>query len=345
VTKITFLNKLLNKKTTFSRDKKGKITTDNLPSSWNKVYAQSVVKYLNCLEPLFDKAQNKSDFQFIFALLRFRGIEGPGEDPYENSIETIDTLMGIKEKIKGRARLNVFLWIYGHIIESSEPYEIIANLLNICLGETYKLFNFPYIKTKYGYRPQYPMEKIGHLEKLSKKARMQSVLEPIKEIIDRALRNAIFHSDYSVNDGQVIINNPRKIYSREATLTLLNKTSAYHEAMKNLIKTYTESYDKPRIIKVSPGFSSDPEERAQVIVRKNHGVIALRAALTQKQVEAGKVLWEVGHYLSYEPKLIRNGKFLLPPSRVDFWNNILRKMPHFLYKRVVGLVEKYFINR
>jgi len=58
------------------------------------------------------------------------------------------------------------------------------------------------------------MEKIGYLDKLSKKAQMQSILGPIKEIIDKDLRNAVFYSDYSVNDGQVIINNPKKIYSR-----------------------------------------------------------------------------------------------------------------------------------
>lgn len=64
-------------------------------------------------------------------------------------------------------------------------------------------------------------------------------------------------------------------------MTLLNKTLAYHEAMKNLVKTYTKGYDKLRIIRVSPGFSPDPKERARVIVRKNHGVIALRVALTK----------------------------------------------------------------
>ncbi len=62
MSRFAFLDKLLNKKTTFSRDRGGKITTNNLPTSWNKVYAQSVVKYLNCLEPLFDKAQEQYRF-------------------------------------------------------------------------------------------------------------------------------------------------------------------------------------------------------------------------------------------------------------------------------------------
>lgn len=329
----------------FSRNKKGEFTTEGLPQSWNSIYAQSVVKYLNYLRPLFDKARKKSEFQFILTLLRFRGIQSSDDDPYENSIETIDTLMGLEKKIKGRARINIFLWVYGHIIESSEPYEIISNLLNICLGQGYRLFNFPYIKTRYGFRPQYPFEKISYLEKLARKAKTPFVLEPIKEILDRDLRNAIFHSDYSVNRGEVIINKPQKIYSEEETLALLNKSLAYHETIKNLISLYTKSYNKPRKIKVSLSFDPDPKARAQIIVRKNHGVIALKAAWSQKQIKSGKIVWEVGNYLSYEPKKIRNGQYLLPSNRVEFWNKILSRVPNPIYEKIVDFVEKYFINR
>ncbi|MCJ7804216.1 hypothetical protein MUP35_00575 [Patescibacteria group bacterium] len=297
------------------------------------------------MKPLFDKAQNKSDFQFIFTLLRFMGIQGPGEDPYENSLETIDALMEIEKKIEGRAKLNVFLWVYGHIIESSEPYEIIANLLHVCAGETYRTFNYPYKKTNYGYRPQSPTAKINHLEKLAEVVKMPFVLEPIKEIFDKNLRNAVFHSDYSVYKGEVFINEPRRIYSKGEVLILINKALAYHEAMKNLIKSYTKSYNKPKIIKTSPGFSPDPNERAQVIVRKNHGVVALKAALTKKQIKAGKISWLAGYCTSYEYKLIDHGQFLLPKNRVEFWNSILRKMPDFLYKRLIGPIEKYIVNR
>ena len=330
---------------TFSRNKKKEFTTEGLPKRWNSVYAQSIVKYLNCLEPLFEKAQKKSEFQFILTLLKVRGIQGPGEDPYENSVETIDTLMGLEKKIKSRARLNVFLWVYGHIIESSEPYEIIANLLNICLGNEYRLFNFPFIKTRYGYRPQYPFEKIKYLEGLALKAQMPAVLEPIKEIIDRDLRNAVFHSDYSASFGEVIINKPRRIYSKTEMLTLLNKALAYHETMKNLIGSHTKSYQKPKKIKVSPSFNPDPKARAQIIVRKDYGVIAMKAAWSKKEIKAGKVVWEVGNYLSYEPRMISNGQYLLPPDRVKFWNKILEKIPNPFYKKITQLVERYIINR
>jgi len=339
------LSRLIKRKKTFSRDEEGNITTENIPSDWNKDYKESVVRYLNCLEPLFDKAQAKSDFQFILTLLRFRGIQSSGEDPYENSLETIDALMDIEKKIKGRARLNVFLWVYGHIVESSEPYEVIANLLNICTGKTYRLFNYPYIKTNFGYRPQYPIEKINHLEKLAEETKMPFVLEPIKDVFDKDLRNAVFHSDYSVYKGEVYITQPQRIYTRGEALAIINKTLAYHETMKHLIAMYTKSYDKPRVIEVSPEFSRDPEEKAQIIIRKDYGVIALKDAWNEKQIKAGKIQWFVGKSMSYEQKLINKGQCLLPKNRVDFWNRILIRMPDFLYKQLVNPIEKYIINR
>lgn len=71
---------MFDKKKIFSRDKKGKLTTDGLPNTWSNVYAEAVVKYLNCIEPLFDKAQKISEFQFILTFLRFRGIQGSDKD-------------------------------------------------------------------------------------------------------------------------------------------------------------------------------------------------------------------------------------------------------------------------
>jgi hypothetical protein len=86
----------------FNRDDDGKLTTNNLPKKWNTSYSESVVNYLNKLEPLFDKAQEKSEFDFILTLLRFRGIQSAGHDPYENSVETIDALMRMEKQLKGK---------------------------------------------------------------------------------------------------------------------------------------------------------------------------------------------------------------------------------------------------
>jgi hypothetical protein len=190
------------------------------------------------------------------------------------------------------------------------------------------------------------MEKIKYLKQLAKSVGMESVTEPIIEVIDRRLRNAIFHSDYSVgHDGEVIIYNPEHIYTKREVLIILNRSLAYHEAMKNLIATYTKSYDSPKIIKVSSSFNPDPDARAQIIVREKHGVTALKASRSKQQIQDGQVAWELGNYLSYEPEMVRAGRYLLPPSRVDYWNAILKKLPSTIGKPITNFIEKNVINR
>ena len=49
---------------------------------------------------------------------------------------------------------------------------------------------------------------------------MPDVVVPIKDFFDKDLRNAIFHSDYSFYDGEIRLNDPARIYSREETLAI-----------------------------------------------------------------------------------------------------------------------------
>lgn len=322
----------------FKKDENGIFRPYDIPSSMNKDYIEAVAKYLNCLDPLFEKSQEKSDFEFILTLLRIRGIQSSREDPYENSVLTFDGFMGLKNKLRGNIRMNLMLWLYGHILESSEPYEIIANLLSICAGGRYRLFNFP--KKEYRpklYRSLYPYEKIEHLDKLSKKANIINATTPIKEFYDRDLRNAIFHANYSVDNGEVILTDPQKMYSRVRTLVLINQALAYHEVIKNLVNSYIESYSESKIIPVSNGFSSDPDEKAIIIVRKGHGVIGLKSTK--------KGSFYLGNQYSYELNYINKGETMLPKDRVKYWNKMLEKLPYNISRFIEPVVEKYIINR
>ena len=94
------------------------------------------------------------------------------------------------------------LWIYGHIIEASEPYELLANLLAIALGETFKTNRFPPHSNG---RPQSPGSKIDKLEQSAAAAGLPQITVPLREVWDRDFRNAIFHSDYSVHGSFLCI--------------------------------------------------------------------------------------------------------------------------------------------
>lgn len=324
------------------RDKKGKFLEGNFPSHFNKDYSAALVRYLNCLDPLFSKAQKKSEFQFILTIFRFRGLQPTAHDPYENSIKTIDSIMDLEKKMKGHEKANIFLWVYGHIIEASEPYETIANMLNILNGQGYRPWNFPKRKNNHGkdYINQSPSEKIRYLEKMAASLGMPDVLLPIKDILDRDLRNAVFHSDYAVSFGEVILSDPPRIYSHKEILKLTNKALAYHEVIKNLISGYTKGYTQPRTIKTSLGFSSDPKEKAKLIIRKNHGVVAMKSAWSKKQIANGKVDWFVGRLINYENKYVNNGILLLPPDRVVLVNKIISFVPSRFKDKAISLGER-----
>lgn len=327
------------------RDIEGKITDKNVPSSWNKDYKEAVIRYLNFLDPLFEKARKTSEWDFVLTLLRFRGIQDAGWDAYENSLEAVEAVMDMEKRLRGDVKLNIFLWLYGHIVEASEPYETTANLLNICLDEAYRAYNFPKIKTLKGYRPQSPSEKINYLEKLAKKANMTNVINPMKEVYDSDLRNAVYHSDYAVYKGEVRLSNPDKIISAHDTLVLLNRALAYHEICKNLIQGYRSGYNKPKFIDVPHYFSKEEGMKAALIIRKGYGLIGVRSTWTKEEVASGKIPFYLGRYLPYEQKYIDKDWLLLPKNRVEYWNRFLRLLPGFLVRRLLPFIDKYFINR
>lgn len=327
------------------RDNDGKLIDKGFPKHFNKGYSEALIHYMNCIEPLFDKAQKKSEFEFILTLLRFRGIQPSEHNPYENSIKTIDALMDIEKKMKGHERINIFLWVYGHIVEASEPYETIANLLNIMEGKGFAAWNFP--KKKIGkdfYINQSPSEKIRYLETEAKKVGMSEVVNPIKDVLDRDLRNAVFHSDYGVNYGEVILPDPPRIYSRSEVLLLINKALAYHETIKNLINGYIEGYNKSKIIPVSPGFSRNPNEKAVLIVRKNHGLIGMKNIWSKEEIAKGEIDWIVINMLGYERKYLDRGIVEMPPNRVQYANRILSIIPRRFKSKLIPIVERLLFH-
>ena len=52
------------------------------------IYCDSVIKYVNAFEPTFRRALETSEFEFVSLLIRVRGLEDPGWDPYESTKAT-----------------------------------------------------------------------------------------------------------------------------------------------------------------------------------------------------------------------------------------------------------------
>jgi hypothetical protein len=262
------------------------------------VYCDSLLKYLNILDIAYCRALNKSEFELVHLLLRIRGMETAGWDPFES---TKATVRAVRRTLKAlddlEAERTLQLWIYGHIVEASELYDTLMNLADIVEGGRYSPFRFP---PSEGGRPQSPGEKIRQIEARAQEADLPDLACPLRDIWDRTLRNAIFHSDYALKGNDITIRNPMRVYTHEQIMTYLNRALAFHDALISLDTIYRGSFNKPRLIPVHPGFAQWPGEKAWVMVREDYGAMGLRDAWSADELKEGKIPWCMGRFFPTE---------------------------------------------
>jgi hypothetical protein len=114
----------------------------------NADHDEALPRYLTALDPAFTRAHEVSEFEFVLTLLRVRGVEAAGWDAYETTLRAIPLLNRLHESIAPdepnfETARHLQLWVYGHIVEASEPYEILANLLAVIDGERFAAQRFP----------------------------------------------------------------------------------------------------------------------------------------------------------------------------------------------------------
>jgi hypothetical protein len=267
-------------------------------TGFKAVYCDSLVSYLNIFDPAYCRALNKSEFELVSLLIRMRGIEGPGWDPFESTQATVRSVrraIGLVDTFEAERTLQ--LWLYGHIVEASEPYEMLMNLTRIVDGKRYHSYCFP---PRNGRRPQSPGEKIREIEQSAARVDLPNLALPLREIWDRDLRNALFHSDYSLRGYEITMRNPLRVWSHEQVMGYINRALAFFDALVAVDSIYRASFDKPRVIPVHPEFAKWPEEKAWVIVREDYGAIGLRDALDVVELKEGKIPWSFGRFRKTE---------------------------------------------
>ena len=325
------------------RNTNGKWEFKNLSKGINPIYKDSIISYLNAFDPLFEKAKDTCEFEFILTLLRVKGLESPGWDPFENTQEVFKCITKLEKKVTDFYTVrHLFLWLYGHIVEASEPYEVLANLMRVCKGERFCVNNFPG-KGKYQIPPS-PSEKIEKLEQMASQINMGNSIFPLKDVFDRDLRNAIFHSDYSLYQGEVRIRRPTKLYSNGEIMKIMNKGLAYFNAFVSIFKGYISSYDEPKVIEVHKDFGGHPNEKAATIIRKGHGLVGIKDSWTEEELRKGYIPFRLGHFYRYEEKMLNEDHLLaiLPVNRIEKANNILKVLPKFISRRITKRLRTKF---
>ncbi len=202
---------------------------------------------------------------------------------------------------------------YGHIIEASEPYEILADMLHIAGGGYYAPFRFP-DRDVYPPRPGRPppptrpatfREKLVELERLADDVGEPGVLDPVREVWDFELRNAVFHADYSLHGSEVRIPRRGGSYSHEEFMTLVNRAIAYHEALAMLVNGYRRGYNEPKRVLVHNESAREPDEAMVVMIREGEGAIGLRYVYTAEEVAAGAIPAHIARLYPDEVEAVR----------------------------------------
>lgn len=264
----------------------------------HEAYVEAVPRYFRAFEQLFSRAQEASEFEFILALLRVKGEDGVGWDPYETTPDAFSRIGAIVRTTDDfRTRRHLELWLYGHMVEATEPHGLIANMLVIANGGRYSPQPFPPKKSKGGVAVELtPGERIRRIVNLSKEIGLPDAALPLTESWDRLLRNAVFHSDYVLNGDEVRLTKPPRLYTNDEWQRLLNRAAAYHESLTRVHAAFVGSYDTPRLIDVHPDFGTG---KAQVIVTEGYGLVGLRDALTDAEIREGHVPWSIIRPISF----------------------------------------------
>lgn len=158
-------------------------------------------------------------FEFVCVLLRASGIHAAEWDPWQESRGTLDDLqrlasldlveLGFPEPERTRVRLS--LLSYCHITEMDFPYSLVANLLRLRLGKKYHVNPFRALAVPMGKKKEGPFrelrlpspgKKIGYIKQLAQEAGLPAVGEAFEWVLDRAIRNAVYHSDYTLANGE-----------------------------------------------------------------------------------------------------------------------------------------------
>ena len=178
--------------------------------------------YAEALNPLFDSTLFMTSdrlFEYVCVLVRAGGLQGQDWDPWYESQDTLDDLGNLSTlelptalfSDPARTRVRLSLLSYCHLTEMDLPYSLAANLLRLRLGKKYDMTPFRDLFKPIGkkdsslfqkMRPPSPGAKIGRIRELAEAAHVPDVAQAFESIYDRVIRNAVYHSDYTLSRGE-----------------------------------------------------------------------------------------------------------------------------------------------
>jgi len=157
------------------------------------------------LNRLFHTAKKFDEGEFVQVLIGFNGI---GDHRALTHLhESREFIKDIKSLIIGNpnkhSRIRLSLLLYCHIFEMDELYNIIGNLLRISMGQEQRYI--PDLYNKHNQEDLTPTEKLFRLNQIAKQCRFEELVKGINALYSNRIRNAFFHSAYSLLEDDFCI--------------------------------------------------------------------------------------------------------------------------------------------
>lgn len=191
-------------------------------------------KELNDLNTLFDEAKNKSEFDFVLALMNYRGM---GTHKLTTNLhewfEAIEFYKQLYENHTGKEKTRIAALIYSTFFENSDFYNIVGSLCRIKLG--YKSSSYLFWKTKKYERLLGIGEKQEALFELLFDAGKEGIIDFFKQNQFKEIRNTFFHSAYALSDDEYILHDTEPIYIEGLGISSFNVNDFFYPKVDNVI--------------------------------------------------------------------------------------------------------------
>jgi hypothetical protein len=240
------------------------------------------------LRLLFEAAKAADEFELACTLLRVRGMEDAGWDPFvETHLLVQDLTTLISAPLQGHTQIRLGLLLYSHLTEVGAIYEMLANLANVIAGERYSID--PFI-------PHYPRNRKGDVQFLST-PRKVGVLKEMFAEVDRAdivelldwyfnpaIRNSFAHADYTLHQDKFRSRSERfevdGIITSELPLQALvevfNRALAFFEAFVTEYERERRSYTANK--RITGRIAGDEQQvPVELLADPLHGLYGLRS--------------------------------------------------------------------
>ena len=221
---------------------------------------------LHVLDSLFAKAKSKDEFEYACALLRIRGMEGPGWDPLRETHLLIADMLGLMGgPLREDTKIRLALLTYCHLVEVDAIYGILKNMLRVLENErcsTEPFWEQYRSKIKGGksrFKGVIPPSAgivIKNIQQHALKIGENDMAGLLEQIFEDEVRNSFFHSDYILYQDEFrsregrfrkgnIISSSMKL---SELIDLVNRALGFYQAFMECYQKHIRSYTKPKVV-------------------------------------------------------------------------------------------------